>query len=77
MLTINVRMSPEQALAYYQSEFLHGDYYAEGGNTPGRWLGQGAEMLGLTGEVDQQAYEHLCYNRLPSGLGDLSPRTRE
>lgn len=27
-------------------------YYADRGDSPGRWLGQGARELGLAGEVD-------------------------
>jgi conjugative relaxase-like TrwC/TraI family protein len=39
--------------AYYLEEVLNGaeDYYLHVGEVPGRWLGQGAERLGLHGRV--------------------------
>jgi conjugative relaxase-like TrwC/TraI family protein len=44
----------------YSSRHLeHGDYYAEGERVLGRWLGQGAELLGLAGEVKQKDFESL------------------
>jgi conjugative relaxase-like TrwC/TraI family protein len=44
----------------YSSRHLeHGDYYAEGERVLGRWQGQGAELLGLTGEVKQKDFESL------------------
>lgn len=32
------------------------DYYLEGGEPPGRWWGQGAQALGLSGEVERDAF---------------------
>ena len=36
---------------YYLTGVAHGveDYYIEAGEVPGRWLGAGAEQLGLVG----------------------------
>jgi conjugative relaxase-like TrwC/TraI family protein len=33
-----------------------GGYYLDGDEPPGRWLGRGAEMLGLSGEVDDEDF---------------------
>jgi len=35
------------------------DYYLEGGEPPGRWLGTGAGALGLSGLVDKEQFRHL------------------
>ena len=43
----------------YYLDLAREDYYLEGGEPPGRWLGRGAEVLGLTGEVDKQALRNL------------------
>jgi conjugative relaxase-like TrwC/TraI family protein len=77
LLRITASMSAEAAVAYFREQFLSGDYYAEDGKTVGRWLGKGAEMLGPTGEVDEDAYRNLCHNRTPDGQGNLTPITRD
>ena len=43
--------------AYYLTEVLDGaeDYYLNAGEAPGRWLGRGAEKLGLDGSVTPEA----------------------
>ena len=43
--------------AYYLTEVLDGaeDYYLNAGEAPGRWLGRGAEQLGLDGPVTPEA----------------------
>lgn len=43
----------------YYLDLAREDYYLEGGEPPGRWYGQGAEVLGLTGEVEKQALRNL------------------
>lgn len=35
------------------------DYYVAGGEPPGRWLGRGAEALGLSGKVEKLALQRL------------------
>jgi hypothetical protein len=39
----------------YYTERLPG-YYLDGGEPPGRWWGSAAEDLGLSGEVDAEAF---------------------
>lgn len=43
------------------------DYYREGDQAPTQWHGQGAERLGLRGEVDGKEFERLLNGRLPDG----------
>lgn len=51
MLSIGAMKSGQQD--YYQS-LAQEDYYLEGGEPPGKWLGQGAKALGLAGVVRSQ-----------------------
>jgi hypothetical protein len=44
----------------YASRHLeHSDYYAEDERVVGHWFGHGAELLGLSGEVDTKDFEAL------------------
>jgi conjugative relaxase-like TrwC/TraI family protein len=43
----------------YYLALARDDYYLKGGEPPGRWLGEGAERLGLTAQVDGPALKHL------------------
>ena len=59
MLSIGkVGMSRSQQL-YYEEQVAKGreDYYAGKGEAPGRWVGEGARALGLSGELDARAAE--------------------
>ncbi|RYG99222.1 MAG: conjugative relaxase [Alphaproteobacteria bacterium] len=64
MLSIGV-MSGGQA-GYYLS--LAGqDYYTLGGEPPGQWMGEGAEALGLLGEVEPRHLYNLFDGLSPDG----------
>jgi conjugative relaxase-like TrwC/TraI family protein len=41
------------------------DYYVEGTEAPGYWLGLGSEHLGIVGEVDRDALTHALEGRDP------------
>ena len=43
----------------YYTELAREDYYLEGGEPPGMWLGTAAEKLGLTGEVQKEDLSRL------------------
>lgn len=43
----------------YYLDLSQGDYYLKGGEPPGHWLGRGASLLGLSGEVEREKLEEL------------------
>jgi len=53
---------------YYVEDQL--GYYLDRGEPPGRWMGRGAEHLGLAGEVDEDAFLDLMAGIDP-GRGEL------
>ena len=69
MLTPKTQYSLANAKTYFEEHLSVGDYYTEGENISGQWFGQGASMLGLVGDVKQDAFLSLCDN--------LNPRTDE
>jgi len=52
---------------YYTDAVARGldEYYAGTGELPGRWMGRGAELLGLSGELDAQALDAILDGRDP------------
>jgi conjugative relaxase-like TrwC/TraI family protein len=62
MLTHHAIGSPGHAAHYFSPQ---DDYYTKEGG--GIWLGQGAQKLELTGEVDQARFRALLEGRLPDG----------
>jgi conjugative relaxase-like TrwC/TraI family protein len=48
------------AASYYEAD----DYYAEGGLAPSEWQGEGAEALGLSGDVDREQFKGLLEGRV-------------
>ena len=60
MLRIRELNDAASAKKYYQQS----DYYLE---TPGEWIGGGAERLGLRGLAEQKDFEALCDNLNPNG----------
>jgi conjugative relaxase-like TrwC/TraI family protein len=69
VLTPKTQYSLANAKTYFEEHLSVGDYYTEGENISGQWFGQGASMLGLAGDVKQDAFLRLCDN--------LHPRTGE
>jgi len=55
---------------YLKNHLSANDYYAEGEKVVGRWVGRGAESLGLLGEVDAKGFEALRENQRPDN-GDV------
>lgn len=70
MLRINQNTAPEGAKSYYSTA----DYYSEGQELTGRWRGDGAARLGLSGAVEQKDWDALCDNIDPSTGNALTPR---
>jgi conjugative relaxase-like TrwC/TraI family protein len=72
MIRITQQDSAKGAKQYY----ARADYYAEGQELIGLWGGMAAEMLGLSGKVDQLSFERLCDNLDPRTGEQLTVRTR-
>jgi conjugative relaxase-like TrwC/TraI family protein len=79
MLRMTQSTSSDQAKSYYLD--LYGasreDYYTESQELKGKWLGRGAELLGLSGEVEAGDFHDLCDNRDPATGERLTARTNE
>jgi conjugative relaxase-like TrwC/TraI family protein len=53
--SVGALTSARQAASYYEAD----DYYAEGGLAPSEWAGAGADDLGLSDDVDRDAFRAL------------------
>ena len=53
------------AKEYFEEHLCVGDYYDEGERVSGHWLGNGAELLGLSGRVEREEFLNLCDNLDP------------
>ncbi len=54
MLTIRAM---SDGSGYSERHLQHSDYYAEGERVTGTWQGRGAELLGLSGQVESEEFE--------------------
>ena len=70
MLRIIQNQSSVSAKSYYS----HAAYYGEGQELSGRWHGQLAEMLGLSGEIRQCDFDAMCDNLHPQTKEPLTQR---
>ena len=64
---------------YLDKHLTHSDYYSEKERVKGKWVGEGAKLLGLAGKSigpGDKAFENLRRNKLPDGSGKLTPRNR-
>jgi conjugative relaxase-like TrwC/TraI family protein len=59
---------------YAQRHLEHSDYYDEGRRVQGEWHGQGAELLGLRGEVTREQFEAVREGLHPETREFLRPR---
>lgn len=67
MLSIGAMAAGQES---YYLTLAREDYYLEGGEPPGRWLGSGAKRLGLDGTVSRHELEELFKGKSPD---DSSP----
>jgi len=65
--------STSEVVSYYAhlGEKENFEYYSEDGNRPGGWWGEGAEALGLTGDVTPEVFENLLNGLSPDGTKSL------
>ena len=65
MIQTKIQFNLSNAKEYFREHLGAGDYYSEGQKIAGEWIGQGAEKLGLTGVVDEEAFIALCEGKHP------------
>ena len=74
MLRPKVQLNLHNAREYFCAHLRVGDYYSEGQEIEGEWLGAAAEALGLTGPVKEEAFLALCEGRNPQTGARLTQR---
>jgi len=69
---IGGRAGDGRSAGYYTSSVAKGrdDYYTGKGEAPGEWFGEGAEALGLVGEVDGAAFRAVVMEAVAPGAGE-------
>ena len=65
MIQTKIQFNLSNAKEYFREHLGAGDYYSEGQKIEGAWIGQGAERLGLTGVVNEEAFIALCEGKHP------------
>ena len=70
-------VASRNAKEYFKESLRREDYYTEGQEIRGEWHGIAAERLGLSGLVDQAAFDALCENRKPGTDERLTQRNRD
>ncbi|MEM1297973.1 MAG: MobF family relaxase [Pseudomonadota bacterium] len=73
MLSIGMVSSAGAASKYFDKD----NYYGEGETSPSRWMGQGAEALGLRGGVDARAFQAVLEGEVPGASQRLGFADRE
>ena len=64
------KMSVASLVNYYVDETSL-NYYTQGGEPPGEWIGQGAMHLGLTGQVTKEQLFNILMGKSPDGTKQL------
>jgi conjugative relaxase-like TrwC/TraI family protein len=59
-------LSAKQAESYYEEKYSQDDYYTEERRVVGRWFGNGATALGLSGEVTTEAFRAVLRGLHPT-----------
>jgi conjugative relaxase-like TrwC/TraI family protein len=59
-------LSAKQAESYYEEKYSQDDYYTEERRVVGRWFGNGASLLGLSGEVTTEAFRAVLRGLHPA-----------
>ena len=76
MLSPKTQYNLKNAKEYFEEHLCVGDYYSEGEHISGQWIGKGAEMLGLWGQVMQEEFLRLCENLHPQSGRVLTQRQK-
>lgn len=73
MLRIYQNNSANGAKSYFSTA----DYYSEGQELVGRWRGEGAKLLGLSGTIEKRDWDALCDNIDPRSGKTLTARQKQ
>jgi len=65
MIQTKIQFNLKNAKQYFREHLGAGDYYSEGQKVTGKWLGLGAEKLGLKGPVGEESFIALCEGKHP------------
>jgi len=74
MFTAVAHKNLADAEKYFDEHLAQNDYYAAGEIRHGRWIGTGAERLGLKAEVTREQFHALCENHHPETDERLTQR---
>ena len=74
MFTAIAHKNVEAAKGYFSEHLSQNDYYSAAEVKPGRWIGTGAERLGLHDLVTREAFDRLCSNQHPDTTDRLTQR---
>ncbi len=65
MLAPKAQFSVGDAKKYFREHLSVGEYYSQGQQVAGQWIGRGAEELGLSGAAAEAQFARLCDNLHP------------
>jgi conjugative relaxase-like TrwC/TraI family protein len=74
MLSAKPQLNLRSAREYFREHLRVGDYYAAGHTVAGEWFGLGAEKLGVSGKVGEDAFLALCEGLKPDSHERLTLR---
>ena len=74
MLSAKPQLNLRSAREYFREHLRVGDYYAAGHTVAGEWFGLGAEKLGISGKVGEDAFLALCEGLRPDSRERLTLR---
>ena len=77
MLSTKAQTNLRNAKSYFEEHLATGDYYTESERVCGEWIGTGAEILGLSGVVEQKDFVALCDNTHPLTNQRLTQRQNQ
>jgi len=77
MFTAVAHKNLADAESYFDEHLAQNDYYAAGEIRPGRWIGAGAERLGLKENVTREQFHALCENQNPDDGERLTQRSQK